>query len=566
MNRIYSKSDVIKMIVSLGIPLVYIFAVWKVTGLYFETNDDRVIAEILSGTLTGRPEAHTVFLNYFLSCLLSLLYHVSGQISWYGCMFVLCHFAIYAALLYSIWPQKKSVLEYIFCIGIVCCFSLVNIYLTSVVQFTSTAALLAVTGYVCLILQKDFKRGWWFFFFFELAAFLLRSEAMLMVLPVGGYAYAGLCLADQSIGKREQCQKIGRVILSIGIVVVIGFLGNLIGYHGKEWGAYTRFNKARAELFDYSGYSAYEEVKPILDKYDVTQTEYEAFYRYVILDDKVSAECVEELAEYAESRQKKELDVIDLAGQVWRPDRAAEYLKTEQVTVSRAVWLSILLWIFLWRKFYLLIPLSGIAFSKTVVWGYLLYRGRLPLRITNPLFACEILLIVTLFAWDYLRQENDRKQKIFAASVFAVFALCSISAGKMQYHQAVRANEWQDLYMQGLVDIQSYCRENPDNRYLLDCGSFGYYTGSVFETRIYGSQNYVYTGNWFSKSPVLRRHLEEYFAGGGEEVYFIILETEDVWESPGVAFLTEKFGVPPTLVDQITVSHGGNYLVLYFGK
>lgn len=565
MNRIYNKANIIKIIVSIGVPLLYLFAVWKTAGFYFETNDDKVIAEILSGTLTGSPEAHTVQSNYLLSYPLSLLYRISVGIPWYGSMLMLCHFLIYAALLYSIWPRSRSVLEWTFFTGLVCCFALLNIYMTAVVQYTSTTALLAATGYVCLILQKNSRKGWWLFFFFELVAFLLRSEAMLMVQPMGWAAYIGLCLVRQEGGRREQCRQAGQMVLAAGLVFMIGFGGNLIGYHGEEWEDYNRFFKARTELFDYHTYLEYEEAKPILDKYGVSRTEYEAFYHYVILDDSVSSECVEELAQYAKSRQKKELDIVNLIEQIWKPDLMANYLKAEQIGVLRAVWFGILLWIILWRKFYLLLPLGGIALSKTFVWGYLLYRGRLPLRITNPLFACEVLLIVALFAWDYQQRENDIKQRLFSAAAFLVFALSCFSAGKMQYRQALQVNEWQDLYMQGLVDIQNYCRENPDNRYLLECGSFGYYMGSVFETDIYGTQNYVYSGNWYSKSPVLRRHLKEYFESGEEGIYFIALDTEEVWESPGMMLLAEKYGGAPVLVDKIVVSHGGSYLVLYFG-
>lgn len=566
MNRIYSKANIIKIIVSIGVPLLYLFAVWKTAGFYFETNDDKVIAEILSGTLTGSPEAHTVFLNYLLSYPLSLLYRLSVRVSWYGCLFVLCYFLIYAALLYSIWPRNSAVMEWIFFTGLVCCFALMNIYLTAAVQFTSIAALLAVTGYICLIMQKSSRSSFCFFLFFELMAFLFRSEAMLMVQPLGGAAYIGICLVERDRSKRERYQKAGGMVLTVGLTFFIGFGGNLIGYHGKEWEDYIRFSRARSELFDYSGCPAYEEVKPILEKYHVAGTEYDAFCHYMILDDSnISTECIEELVRYVNGRQKKELNIADLAKQIWKPDLMANYLKAEQIGVLRAVWFWILLWIILWRKFYLLLPLGGIALSKTVVWGYLLYRGRLPLRITNPLFACEVLLIVALLAWDYQQRENDIKQKLFSAAAFLVFALSCFSAGKMQYRQALQANEWQDLYMQGLVDIQNYCRENPDNRYLLECGSFGYYMGSVFETDIYGTQNYVYTGNWYSKSPVLRRHLEEYFESGEEGIYFIALDTEEVWESPGMILLAEKYGGAPALVDKIVVSHGGSYLVLYFG-
>lgn len=564
MNRIPDKKNIIRILISIGIPLLYLFAVSKMTGLCFETNDDRVITEILSGTLTGEPDGHTVFLNYLLSYPLSVLYRVFVRIPWYGGLLVLCHFLAYAALLYSILSWERTLLEDFFLTGLVCCFALINIYLTSVIQFTSVSVLMAMTGYACLLLQKSGKKGRLFFFFFEFVAFLLRSEAMLMIQPLGGAAYLGLCLAEEDGSREEKLQKAGVMLLALGAVFLIGFSGNLLGYQGKEWEDYTRFSKARAELFDYQEYLPYEEAKPVLEDYHVTQTGYEAFYHYVILDDEVSTECVEALAGYAKNRKTEKPDIAQLAGRIWKPDQVAEYLKSEQVTVIKAVWLIIFLWILLWKKFYLLLPLGGFAIGKTLVWGYLLYRGRLPFRITYPLFACEILLITTLFLWDYLHQENTKKQEVSGITAFVVFAVCCFFAGKMQYRQALQANEWQEPYMQGFVEIQNYCGENPDKRYLLDCESFAYYTGSAFETEIYGSQNYVYTGSWFSKSPVLSRHMEEYFEGEHGGIYLIILDTENVETSPGVRLLTEKSGGSFMDSERITVSNGATYQVLHF--
>ena len=42
----------------------WILLAYYKTGIFFETNDDRYISEILSGTLTGTPEAHTTHVNY----------------------------------------------------------------------------------------------------------------------------------------------------------------------------------------------------------------------------------------------------------------------------------------------------------------------------------------------------------------------------------------------------------------------------------------------------------------------------------------------------------------------
>ena len=46
--------------ISVGIAAAMLLAVYFRAGIYFESNDDRHITEILSGAFGGRPDAHTV--------------------------------------------------------------------------------------------------------------------------------------------------------------------------------------------------------------------------------------------------------------------------------------------------------------------------------------------------------------------------------------------------------------------------------------------------------------------------------------------------------------------------
>ena len=86
---------------SVGIAAAMLLAVYFRAGIYFESNDDRNITEILSGAFGGRPDAHTVYVNYWLSVLLSGLYRITLQIPWYGLMLLLFHMMSYVCLLYT---------------------------------------------------------------------------------------------------------------------------------------------------------------------------------------------------------------------------------------------------------------------------------------------------------------------------------------------------------------------------------------------------------------------------------------------------------------------------------
>lgn len=71
---------------------VWIFLINHFAGIYFETNDDRLLSEIFSGSMTGSPEAHSYYVDYILGFVLALLYRVTDAVPWYGGMLVLFQF------------------------------------------------------------------------------------------------------------------------------------------------------------------------------------------------------------------------------------------------------------------------------------------------------------------------------------------------------------------------------------------------------------------------------------------------------------------------------------------
>lgn len=548
-----------KALISAFAPLLFILIVWKTVGICYETNDDVIITKILSGTATGTPDPHTIFQNYLLSYPLHLLYRISINVPWYGCFLVLCHIAMYAMLLQSIWSNAKMLSEHLLFGGIICCFAISNFYMTAAVQFTSTAALLAAAGYGCLFLHRNFKTGLSLFFGFGLIAYFLRSQAMLMIQPFGcamGLALYFICEEGQ---KKELCKKAAYMVLAVLAIITIGYAGNLIGYHGEEWSAFLRFSDAEAKLMDYYGCPPYGEVKNILDKYSVTQAEYEAFCNYIRMDYEVDADCLEELVSNIEARLDRSPDFLTLFKEVWCPASPPEWLRITRI--AQAVWMLSFLWILFQKRFYLLFPLIGIAAAKTVVWGYLYFRGRMPLRITAPLMICEVFLLVTLLARDYARKGG---KKYFFLSFGALLTAACCFSLLVQYRFALYGNEPQKTYMQGLVEIQDYCKSRPENRYLLDNFSFAYYRGSVFRTDVYGRGNYVDTGSWSSNTPPIRQYLRDFLENHEKDFYLIISDAANI--DCATAFFTEKTGLQPELTEQIVASHGGSYLIYHFGQ
>ena len=73
---------------------------------YYDINDDVLMKDIVAGVYSGTPSGYNVQMLYPLSFLLSLLYRITGAISWYGLFFQFCHFG-------SIYLITKRALSFV---------------------------------------------------------------------------------------------------------------------------------------------------------------------------------------------------------------------------------------------------------------------------------------------------------------------------------------------------------------------------------------------------------------------------------------------------------------------
>lgn len=550
-----------KIFIAAVIAILFIAVVISQTGIYFETNDDRFIAEILSGASINKSDAHVVYVNYLLALPLSMLYSLTTQVPWYGGMLILLHVLTYFVLLWSVYDRCTTKRAMVLMTVVLGCFFLLNIYVTAMIQYTSTAALVALAGYACLLLQQDKKRGEILFFIMELLALLLRSQAMLMMQPIGGAVYMAVCLMEKEQNFRIRCRKILEWMLTVAIVLLIGQIGSFIGYRG-EWKAYERFNEARTTMFDYYGTPAYEEVKDILNKYQVTEAEYNAFCNYVILDWEVPLECVEELAEYVSRQNEKTLDIPSLLEQIGDSWDKNNYMGINKACIW--LWIAAIVWVLLKRRWWMVLPLTGLVAAHTLVLGYLLYQGRTPARVMYPLAVGMVLLLIVLLLVDCTKYRPGKWMLVLLLFIGIMWGDSCIDAGRAQYRTAKENNAGQQVFIEGAIEVREYCNQYPDNRYLLDSWSFCYYRGSALETRLYQQSNSVLTGSWYSNSPVMNRYMKEYLDLEQDNLHLIIYDTGTDEPNYTVEFLQERTGKTAELVDSFLVSHGGGYLVYQF--
>lgn len=546
---------------SLIISGLFVFIVWQKCGIYFETNDDRTITEILAGVLALEPDFHTVHVNALLSLPLSCFYRIFPGVPWYGAFLISLHIYMYFALLSSLLKERVRMVSCAAAVAVTAGLFLVNMGMLAQIQYTSTAAMMAGIGYAVLVLEEEKTCGWRKFLLLEGIACLLRDQAMLMIQPIGMAVFAGWILARPELGRREKVIRIARVCGVVGAIWCIAFCGKAVVYHDSEWRAYLRANSAREEIFDYGEKPLYEEVANILENYGVTEAEYNAFVHYTVMEGSLPASCIIDLAQYCKNSREPSISFGQAVILQLKNYFSTEYRRINRVTLL--LWLLLVLCCVLGKNMSRLLPAGFLLLGRTFVWTVLLYRGRMPQRVSFPLFACESLLL-TVLIWRAL----PKRGKVFARVLIVVVLLFLgrevYLCGQTQYRYAVSQNQGQETYFAGMKELQDYCGRHPERQYYVEAISLAYYTGSALETEVYSERDYLPTGCWYASSPAMNERIYKFMAEREKGIYLIIYENGSQRNHPAVSYFEERTSSEPVQVDSFTLSHGGGYVVYYY--
>lgn len=530
-------------------------------GVYFETNDDRFINEILTGASTGRPDGHAIYVNYLLGSFLAFLYSVAGNISWYGLFLMISHFVVYWSFTGLLLERCETVFQHLLAVGCSVFLVLTNLYIFGEIQYTSTAAILAAGGYFRLIADTRRKRGIFWFGVFELLALLLRSESMLMVQLIGGTVY-GVGLLGDLLTKRQEWKDIWQAVLKYcGILIscfIIAALGNygLGDYGNEQWNAYDQFKLSR-EIADYYGFPDYGEVKDILDTYNVSQNEYVAFIRNWMVGNEVDSACLEELYEVAkEKHQTTRSDIGEILKGIWESRQETDIAGYGEYT--KIVYVFVLGFIILQKKWSAVLPVAGLSISRNLVLGYLIYRGRLPFRVLSGLYFIELLF---LLGWLFLLAKDVQgtkriKELVAGIAVLAMMAFC-INTVRSTYYHLCHVHQSREIYSLGMDEIIDYC-SGSDAGFIIVNEATTYYTGEALNTGWYHPErNWISSGGWWYGSPNSKAYQEAYCEANQGKMRLIEMGQG---MDPGVSFakelVTVDWGLGLNFVEELRLSNG----------
>lgn len=557
---------------------------------YFDINDDTLMRDIMSGVYSGTPDGHNMQTLYPLGAVIALCYRLYGAFPWYGAFLFLCQFGCFFAVGVRLCAliDTADTAKSCFAWKLLCLLGLTlfqwGVWLTHMVnvQYTITGGMLAGAAVFLFVTAphtvernaseaaakalsvKEFLMKSLPSLLLFLLAFQLRSEMALLMLPFLGLAGAFCWWEDRPVVTGKNLKKYGGLFLLLLAGMGLSLGADALAY-GGEWKEFRRFFNDRTTIYDF-----YPEVVTD-DAYAADLEEMGARYgaRLLLenynygLDEKVDAQLLSDVAAYAKEHVGGTRDW----GKLFK-DKLLLYryrsFHREDAPYNLLMWLAyaanIIAAVILLhgraekscdkavpekagsrRRRDLcgaVVQLLLIFLVRTVLWLFILMRGRDPERITHPLYLVEFCLLAGMFLRQLVCRavpvpETTAKALVQTADLGcgnvngsaarkllcgAAALLCLLSVVFMiKEVPAVQADQVRRQEINADWEaIDAYCRARPDIFYFEDVYSTVAFSGKLLECRDNEVSNYDIAGGWMCKSPLYREKLAAF--GIGEAV------------------------------------------------
>lgn len=533
-------------------------------------NDDWGMYSILSGAYTGIPDAHVMFFLYPLSFLLSKLYSLCSFIPWYG----LFQHGVQIGSLFTVYRRTLRIrkkhdpekfLIPVACTTFLLLFFIINLNVLSEAQYTTTAGLAAAAALFCFITARTGQSKSGFFrdniptFLLSWIAFSMRQNIFYLCLPMAGM----LWLAKWILSRRNRHEDTAFKLLGFALILGLG-MGILWGinaaaYASPEWSDFRKINHYRERVGDFYTWPEYEECKDDLNALGIDEESY--LYRrsgapYIGHDMTVSD--WEDMHRIARKYYLARTSLKDRLKRIVIGLVNVFFYEDGMQPANLLAGLLLLL-----TPVYILFERNGQAlfvylmylFGRTVSWCYVLYEGRFPKRIVQPLITADFLILFAiLLAFNLLRPANFRKSIVLPAIVIAlsVFSL-HVTRVNVQENYRVHRETWESL--------KDYCFSHPDNFYIwtYNSGTLEHFCEMSFAMDQGVYQNFLYTNWGVVCNPNTQKKLSDQGIGSfgqdlvdSNHVYFILQEAPHNEEHPVILYFRHTFQAKLTVADTFT--------------
>lgn len=514
---------------------------------YLATNDDVMLKAIVSGEITGSPEAHLIYIMYPLGLILKLFYSITKAVPWYDFFMMGIHLATYVLLMIRVGevvidlnnrfaPALVSIAG-----GLL--FLIVDYKYLVLHQYTSLAATLVAVA-LFYVLTARIKDGALSLKDCIIVGILLiltlwmRKQVFIMSVPlfVLAVVYRVLegfskkshstkgekdtednqsnvqvvsqeSLRECDSGKTDRQNHMKWLIFPTVIIalVLLSILADKLAYSGEEWKSFLAYNDARTDVYDYYGFPNYGEYTEEYDALGIKESDLYPLGEW-------------DLALFENCKKDSMQEMADFTGSVWKSIHYQKWeIRHTAVNVLSLIifqdvhpigWIlavvsvlaPVLLFIVKRRKAAVVI-LFALLYEGAFV-TYFVFRTRFPERVSYGLYLMifAFILAVVLRELEGILKEN-RIQKIMRVVPIAIIVILTVSA-------IIRIRLFQPTYeetrLQALnwEECNSYFANHPEKVYYLKTATFAPFGEKMFKTSTFEEGNILRMGTWIMGSPL----------------------------------------------------------------
>ncbi|MCR5670081.1 MAG: hypothetical protein K6G10_03675 [Butyrivibrio sp.] len=586
------KKHLRKSFITAGLMTLAIIVIAGFAGdYYFDLNDDVVMKDILSGAFTGTPAGHNIQMLYPVSAFISLFYRVFRGADWYGIFLCVCQYLCVFILFFRTHRIIRDVslrvealaMEFFLVLGVVGTHLLY-------IQYTYTCGFLsAIAAFLIITHKEEEKRDLITALLLIILAFLIRSEMLLLTLPMVGVAILmrwSLTRLDilksrekdipvSDYGKRKVLfMRYVRFCIMILAGLAVSQILHNIAYSPADWKEFNRLFDARTELYDFQYIPDYEAHRDFYESIGLSESEQQLLINYNFgLDEEINADTLDAVAKYAAGLRTDEIPlptqlINAVPSYIYRlyhvaPQKSYEYPMSDYPwnIIAGVMYLGVLL-VYLFtkekgKKLPVVLLLATLFACRSVLWLYIIVRGRDPIRITHPMYLVEILILFGLLCY---RGRDHRRNLFIPIVISAIVAVLSVPN---QYEICVQEAEQRALMRSHYDALYDYFDANRDNFYFVDVYTSVSvadaidYSEATFSEKMFDrvdnrEANHDLMGGWASKSPLTAQKYELHgFASMQDALlldntYFVQLTTDDIrwitdyYSEKGIAVKADK--------------------------
>lgn len=508
---IQEKRKLLEFVGSMLLSALLFLVIYKLIPIVYSTNDDRMIAEIVSGQFTGKPESYGIQMTYGFTWFLSKLYEAAGNFNWYGIVLIGVQMFSLGTIFYRLqsfsdqWLRKLQVLLLAICLY-------VALWLKVYVQltYTTTAAFVGMAAVFWYAASKTQWKNIWMAVILANLAFCIRPNIFYMFVPATGLVYLWKLIGKKDVKKLT----IGAPFIILAVTAVL-FVINAAAYSKEGWKEFRDFFDVRTNVYDYYDLLPYQEYPELYEPYGISEEEFNMMrvYNYTVLGDLPKEFFPQYLEACKQMEQQQGITFVS------KSVEAVKIFVKDVLTngygdansflfVCAALLLVILIAL---KKYALAIYLGMQSAVICGVWLYFTYWGRAieRIQVTMSLIFLAVLLQV-LCELELWQEEKDQRKVMISGLSVLVFGLIAFTNGQRLRYDNIAKTHWYN----DVETIKEYCAQDPDRLYYMDIATM---------TELYGKCtikltepdyiNYISMGDWSAYCP----HYEEKLKNHGVE-------------------------------------------------